>query len=70
MIKNDKKCKDCGAKPELLTCEDCGVSAKITDCGHFPQPRPLAADDTGHVLCDECYEAHRFDEFDESDVVW
>jgi len=56
---HDDPCADCGAVPATRTCADCGATADITDCGHQPQPRPLAAgradgSDMGHTYCETC----------------
>jgi CRISPR/Cas system-associated protein Cas10 (large subunit of type III CRISPR-Cas system) len=42
-IPNDERCNECGAQPQQRTCSVCGNTALITDCGHKPQPRPIAA---------------------------
>lgn len=54
-------CPDCGAVAELKICEVCGVQAWIIDCGHYTQPRPLAADEYGHIMCEDCYEERKDD---------
>lgn len=56
-IDNDEPCKWCAAQPHKRTCADCNATADITDCGHMSQPRPIAADERGDDLCDECYAA-------------
>lgn len=33
----------CGTPATFRTCVECGVSGWIIDCGHYAQPRPLAA---------------------------
>jgi hypothetical protein len=58
-IPDDPSCLECGASPELRVCQTCGTSAHITDCGHFPQPRPIAAghndgSDLFNVYCYVC----------------
>lgn len=52
-------CNRCGEPAKYRTCETCGESAWIIDCGHYAQPRPLAADEYGHIVCNDCYEERR-----------
>jgi len=48
-------CPDCGTRAEYRTCEVCGTSAWVIDCGHYPQPRPIAASQDGQrYLCEDC----------------
>ncbi len=56
---NDATCGACGTEPERRTCSECGRSAMITDCGHMPQPRPIASGRSGGtemslVFCARC----------------
>ena len=55
----DGACPTCGTRAEFRECESCDASGWIIDCGHFAQPRPLAAaaDGSGRCLCDECADA-------------
>ena len=55
----DRVCEDCGMEPVWMTCVDCGADGAVTDCGHQEQPRPIAADECGKVVCDECYADRR-----------
>ena len=49
------RCPRCGAAAEYRTCEVCGTSAWIIDCGHYSQPRPIAASQDGQrYLCEDC----------------
>ena len=52
----DETCEECGARAERLQCAGCGAAGWITNCGHLPQPRPLAvsADGSGDVTCLAC----------------
>lgn len=50
-------CDVCGTRAEWRTCDDCGLSARILDCGHMAQPRPIAAgrtdgSDLSHTYCE------------------
>jgi len=36
-------CPDCRMQAQWRECCHCGLAAWIIDCGHFCQPRPLAA---------------------------
>jgi len=47
-------CPDCGEPAEYRTCADCGKSGWVIDCGHYAQPRPLSADASGSIVCDDC----------------
>lgn len=52
-------CASCGERAEVRTCHVCGVSARLIDCGHYWQPRPIAAGrangmDGGHDYCQAC----------------
>lgn len=49
-------CNRCGEPARYRTCKTCGESAWIIDCGHYDQPRPIAADEHGEDVCDDCYE--------------
>lgn len=56
-----ERCPDCGAPRKRRTCWQCGLSAELIDCGHYPQPRPIAqgygmGDDLGRSYCDQCSE--------------
>ena len=61
----DTDCDRCGIRAETRTCEDCGLTLTITDCGHYAQPRPIAASQyQGHdYTCAACEQvrarAHR-----------
>jgi len=42
-IPNDPPdCPTCGILADERICWSCGIFARILDCGHMPQPRPLA----------------------------
>ena len=47
-------CPHCGERATRRVCEKCGQAEWIIDCGHYEQPRPLAADEHGHIVCDDC----------------
>ena len=47
-------CHHCGQRAELRTCVDCYARARVIDCGHKSQPRPIAADIDGESRCEEC----------------
>lgn len=58
------KCPDCGKHAEYRTCDECGESAWVIDCGHYAQPRPIAAgrangSDAHHTYCRRCAEVDR-----------
>ena len=60
-ISNDHEdaCARCGEPAILRTCHVCGIAARLIDCGHYPQPRPIAAGradgmDGGHDYCLHC----------------
>ena len=53
-VPDDEDCADCGERAKRRECDDCGMAAYITDCGHFPQPRPISAAD-GRDYCNLCY---------------
>lgn len=60
-IRDDDDCNICEVTARKLTCERCGTSARITDCGHHSQPRPIAGGDAdghqGHkTYCADCAE--------------
>lgn len=46
-------CPHCEAPSHGVRCERCHAWARIIDCGHMSQPRPIAAD-SSHVYCDDC----------------
>ena len=49
----DQDCDDCGANAAERTCDGCGARAIVTDCGHYDQPRPIAA--LGNdMACEDC----------------
>jgi len=50
----DEDCTKCDERARRYTCDDCGVTGMFTNCGHFPQPRPIAADGN-RTYCEECY---------------
>ena len=50
----DEACPECGAARQERTCAGCGVSARLIDCGHYDQPRPISAA-TGTTWCDTCF---------------
>jgi hypothetical protein len=59
LICRDSECARCGANPEQRTCCACGVQGIVTDCGHYAQPRPIAAGrvngtDMQHDYCSAC----------------
>jgi hypothetical protein len=39
----DEVCPDCGSASALRQCCACGRQGYVIDCGHYAQPRPLAA---------------------------
>jgi len=52
-------CPHCGEPAKLRRCCVCGTEAWIIDCGHYPQPRPIAAgradgSDLGRDYCEYC----------------
>jgi hypothetical protein len=47
-------CPHCGVEPEIRTCEYCGCQARIIDCGHMDQPRPISSW-SGRNYCDDCF---------------
>ena len=52
-------CPSCGEPARLRECCGCGERAWIIDCGHYPQPRPIASGrrDGSHLsslYCDDC----------------
>jgi hypothetical protein len=54
-------CPSCGEPARLRECCECGESVWIIDCGHYPQPRPIASGrrDGSHLAelyCDNCAE--------------
>lgn len=58
-LTHDTDCPDCHIRAESRTCEDCGRTLTITDCGHYQQPRPIAASQyQGHgYACAACEQA-------------
>jgi hypothetical protein len=56
-------CPACGAEAEARTCSTCGVSGWIIDCGHYAQPRPIAAgrEDGSELDRDFCGDCARRD---------
>ena len=50
----EDSCPDCGQEKEHLTCDECGADSDVINCGHYPQPQPIAASERGMLLCDEC----------------
>ena len=56
-LTTDEDCLDCGEAATERECEDCGARAIVTDCGHYAQPRPIAADEAGKAVCEGCYES-------------
>jgi hypothetical protein len=66
------KCSHCGEPAKERTCSTCGLSAWIIDCGHYPQPRPIAVGRTGGLelhrdFCSAC--ADLFEEEKEEDFA-
>ncbi len=53
-IPDDPACPKCDTDPVLRTCSVCNVTARIIDCGHKDQPRPISADD-GTFYCEDCW---------------
>ena len=51
----DADCEICPAQAERRRCVHCGITMMLTDCGHYDQPRPIAADERGRMVCEECY---------------
>ena len=49
-------CPKCGTRAEFRVCSQCGVAAWVIDCGHYGQPRPIAAGPDGLLYCDDCWE--------------
>jgi len=52
-------CPHCGEAAKLRRCYVCGAEAWLVDCGHYPQPRPIAAgradgSDLEHDYCEYC----------------
>jgi len=52
-------CATCDEPARERTCRMCGRTMWILDCGHMPQPTPIAAgradgSDLHHDYCDEC----------------
>jgi len=39
----ETQCPSCGTPALIRTCHTCGVAARLIDCGHYWQPRPIAA---------------------------
>ena len=57
----DGYCEDCGVAATLRTCDDCGYQMYVLNCGHMPQPTPIAAgladgSDLHHDYCEDCAE--------------
>ena len=49
----------CGAIAQRVECCRCGVTARITECGHLSQPRPIASgtacgNDATRIYCAAC----------------
>lgn len=55
----DVACPSCGTPRRTYRCHRCHRSAELIDCGHLPQPRPIAPDAAGVMLCDDCADAAR-----------
>jgi len=54
-VLQEDSCPDCGQEAFAETCEDCGAVADVIECGHYPQPQPVAASAYGGApVCDEC----------------
>jgi len=51
----DEPCSLCHAPAVELSCECCAATAVVTNCGHHPQPRPIAPDTDGALLCGDCW---------------
>jgi hypothetical protein len=49
------ECPDCGEDAVYRTCCRCKQGAWIIDCGHYDQPRPIAAHGSNDY-CDDCWE--------------
>ena len=51
-------CAQCHTAPEIRVCTICGARARIIDCGHMAQPRPVAAGGRAGAdySCDSCEE--------------
>lgn len=52
-------CQACATEAVYRQCCRCGVSGWVIDCGHYAQPRPLAAgrqdgNDLSHIYCLDC----------------
>lgn len=52
-------CPACATQAAQRTCSQCGISAWVIDCGHYAQPRPLAAgkadgSDLHAIFCLNC----------------
>lgn len=41
--RRDTDCRICHIRAQERTCADCGLTMTLTDCGHYTQPRPIAA---------------------------
>ena len=51
----DEDCAVCPAYAEERECAEGGAKAVVTDCGHYPQPRDIAALEDGlRFVCSGC----------------
>lgn len=49
------ECPECAEPARLRECDDCGRRAWLIDCGHYGQPRPIAAGRRGGRQADRDY---------------
>ena len=49
-------CPECGEPARLRECHYCEDQEWIIDCGHYDQPRPIAASPDGENVCASCWE--------------
>lgn len=56
---NGGVCPACGERAVLRTCSVCGEQRWTIDCGHYSQPRPIAAgrangSELHNDFCEDC----------------
>jgi len=59
VVQEGSVCPHCGEPARLRRCCICGTEAWLIDCGHYPQPGPIAAglfdgSDMGRDYCVRC----------------
>lgn len=61
LLCHDTACDLCPCEAEHRACADCGAEAVVVDCGHYDQPRPIAASAHagGDAVCEACEAARR-----------